>query len=148
MEGCGLIFATPVTFVTSLVFCLLVHFAFRRWPIVRRSCMAAAFVIVAALAIEIVLSLRVGPFHLHERFGRAYWAFHMVGFFLGPPAIAVLVYVVVSRFVGLVFVRVGLATVVCWFACMATLLGNIMVDEDIQGIDGSGQRPTESIFPP
>ena len=103
---------------------------------------------LAALAIEIVLSLRVGPFHLHERFGRAYWAFHMVGFFLGPPAIAVLVYVVVSRFVGLVLVRVGLTTVVCWFTCMATLLGNIMVDEDIQGIDGSGQRPTESIFPP
>jgi hypothetical protein len=58
------------------------------------------------------------------------------------------VYVAVSRFVRLVFVRIGLATTVCWFACMGTLFGNIMVDEDIQGIDGSGQRPTESIFPP
>jgi hypothetical protein len=148
MEGCGLVLAIPVTFVTSLVFCLLAHFAFRRWPKVRRICMAVAFVIVAALAIEVVLSLRIGPYHFHQRFGRAYWTLHMVGFLLGPPAIAVLVYVAVSRFVGLVFVRVGSATVVCWFACMATLLGNIMVDEDIQGIDGSGQRPTESIFPP
>ena len=148
MEGCGLVFATPVTFVSSFVFCLLAHFAFRRWPKVRRNCMAVAIVIVAALAIEVVLSLRIGPYHLHERFGRAYWTFHMAGFILGPPAMAVLVYVVVSRFVGLVFVRIGSATVVCWIACMATLLGHIMADEDIQSVDGSGQRPSESIFPP
>jgi hypothetical protein len=148
MEGCGLILAAPVTFVTSLVFCLLVHVTFSRWPQVRRICVAGAVLIVSALVIEVVLSLCVGPFHLHGRFGRGYGTFHMVGFLLGPPAIAVIAHLAVSRFVGLVFVRVGLATVVCWFACMATLLGNIMVDEDIHGIDGSGQRPTESIFPP
>jgi hypothetical protein len=148
MEGCGLVFAAPVTFASSLVFCVLAHLAFRRWPMVRPICVATAFVIVAALVIEVVLSLRIGPFHLYERFGRVYWAWHMVGFVLGPPAIAVLVFVAVSRFISVVFVRVGLATVVCWFACMATLLANIMVDEDIVGIDQSGQRPTESIFPP
>jgi hypothetical protein len=148
MEGCGLILAAPVTFVTSLLFCLLAHFAFCRWPQVRRICVVAAFLIVAALVIEAVLSLHVGPFHLHGRFGRGYWTFHMVGFLLGPPATAVLVYVAVSRFVSLVFVRVGLATVVCWLTCMTTLLANILVDEDIQGVDGSGQRPSESLFPP
>lgn len=148
MEGCGLVFAAPVTFITSLVFCFLAHLAFRRWPRLQHICVAAALVIVTALAIEVLLSLRVGPFHLYERFGSAYWTLHMVGFFLGPPSVAVLVFVVVSRFVSLVFVRVGLATLFCWFACMATLLANIMVDEDIVGIDQSGQRPTKSVFPP
>jgi hypothetical protein len=148
MEGCGLVVATPVTFVTSLVFCLLLHLAFRRWPNVRRACSAISFVVVAALIIEAVLSLRIGPFHLDERFGRAYWTCHVIGFFLGPPAVAVLVFVAISRFVTVVSVRVGLATVFCWFACMATLVANIMVDEDILGIDGSGHRPTKSVFPP
>jgi hypothetical protein len=148
MEGCGLILATPVTFVTSLVFCILIHFAFHQWPKLRHTCMAAAFVIVAGLLIEVVLSLCVGPFHLHERFGDVYWALHMAGFFLGPPAIAVLVFVGVSRFVSVVFVCLGLATAFCWLACMATLVANIMVDEDIVGIDQSGERPTKSVFPP
>jgi hypothetical protein len=148
MEGCGLIFATPITFITSLVFCVLVHLTFRRWPRLRHICVAVAFVIVTALAIEVLLSLRVGPFHLNERFGGAYWTLHMVGFFLGPPAIAVLVFVAVSRFASVVFVRVGLATAFCWFACIATLVANVMVDEDIVGIDQSGERPARSVFPP
>lgn len=148
MEGCGLVLATPFTLVTSLVFCLFVHFAFRRWPKVRRICTMVALVVVAALAIEIVLSLCVGPFHLHERFGRAYGSLHLVDLLFGPPAVGVLGYVAVSRFVGFFLLRVGLATVVCWFACMAILLANIMVDEDIEGVDGSGRRPTTSIFPP
>jgi hypothetical protein len=148
MENCGLVLALPVTFVTSLAFCFLLHFTFRRWGRVRPVCLVLALLIVAALLIEIVLSLRVGPFHLYERFGRAYWMLHMVGFTLGPPAIAALVFITASRFVSLIFVRVGLATLFCWFACMATLFANIMVDEDIVGIDQSGQRPTDSVFPP
>ena len=148
MENCGLVLAIPVTFLASLVFCLLAYFAFRRWPRVQHICMLIALLVVGALLVEVVLSFRVGPFHLYERFGRSYWALHMVGFFLGPPAVAVVVFVAISRFVRFVLVRVGLAAAVCWFACMATLLGNIMVDEDISGIDGSGQRPTDSLFPP
>ena len=148
MEGCGLVLATPVTFITSLVFCLLAHLAFRQRPRVRQVCTAFSLVIVAALIIEVALSLRMGPFHLYQRFGRAYWTFHMIGFFLGAPAIAVLVFVAVSRFVHAVVLRVGVATLFCWFACMATLFANIMVDEDIVGIDQSGVRPTKSVFPP
>ena len=148
MEGCGLVLATPLTFITSLGFCLLAHFAFRRWPGVRQVCTVVSFVIVAALIIEVALSFRIGPFHLYQRFGRAYWTFHMIGFSLGPPAIAVLVFIAVSRFVTAIFIRVGLATIFCWFACMATLFANIIVDEDIVGIDQSGLRPTKSIFPP
>ena len=148
MEGCGLVLATPVTFITSLVFCILVHLAFRRWPRVRHVSAVVSFVIVAALIIEVVLSLRIGPFHLYHRFGHAYWAFHLIGFFLAPPAVAVLVFAAVSRFVSAVFVRVGVATVSCWFVCMATLFANIMVDEDIVGIDQSGVRTTKSVFSP
>jgi hypothetical protein len=148
MENCGLVLAAPVTFVTSLVFCLLAYFAFRRWPRVQHICTVVAFLIVVALLVEIVLSLRIGPFHLYQRFGRGYWTFHLIGFLVGPPAIAMLVLVAISRFVRFVVVRVGLATVFCWLACMATLLFNIMVDEDIVGIDQSGVRPTESVFPP
>lgn len=148
MEGCGLVFATPITFITSLVFCILAHLAFRRWPTVKHVSALVSLVIVAALLIEIVLSLRVGPFHLYQRFGHAYWAFHMFGFFLGPPAVAVLMFSAVSRFLSPVFIRVGVATMFCWCACMATLLANIIVDEDIVGIDQSGVRPTKSVFPP
>ena len=148
MEGCGLILALPFTLLTSLVFCGLAHKAFLRWPQVRHVASVVAVLVVSLLVIEIAFLLRIGPFHLHERLGRSFWTVHMVGFLLGPPAIAVLVITAVWRFASVGAIRVGLATFVCWLACMATLVWNIMVDEDVSGIDGSGSRPTQSIFPP
>jgi hypothetical protein len=147
MELIGLLLAVPVTFVTSLVFCLLAYFGFRRWPRVRHVCIVAAFWIVGYLAAEVIAVFTIGPFHLHAFLGPIYWTLHMVGFLFGPPAVAVLVFVGVSRLVRVAAVPVALATLVCWFVCMTTLLGNIAIDEDIHGIDGSGHRPTHSIFP-
>jgi hypothetical protein len=147
MELFGLLFAVPVTFVTSLVFCLSAHFVFRRWARVQHFCTLGATLVVVSLLVETFLSLWIGPFYLDHRFGIFYWILHGIGFFFGPPAIGVLVFFTVSRFVRFTTVRVGLATAVCWIACMATLLANIMVDEDINGIKSSGSRPRNSIFP-
>jgi hypothetical protein len=147
MELFGLLLAVPVTLVTSVTFCVLAFFAMQRWPTFCHIALLVAVCVVAAVAIELVLSLTVGPFHLHQRFGGAYTAWHLVAFFFGPPAIAFLVLAGMCRLARLAVVRVGVAILVCWFACMATLLGNIVIDEDIHGIDGSGQRPTDSMFP-
>ena len=148
MELIGLLLAVPVTLVTSALFCILTHFAFRRWPHVRRVCVIAAFWVVGILIGEAAAVFRIGPFHLYQSLGPIYWALHMIGFVFGPPAVGVLVYVGASRLVRFAAIPIALATVVCWFACMVTLLGNIAIDEDINGIDGSGHRRDRSIFPP
>jgi hypothetical protein len=148
MELFGLLFAVPVTLVTSTVFCVLAFFATQRLPSIRRVAVVCSLCVVASLLVEVVCALTVGPFRLHQRLGAAYTTWHLVGFFLGPPAVALLVLVASSPLVRVGVLRIGIATALCWFACMATLLGNIMVSEDIYGIDGSGHRPTESVFPP
>ncbi len=148
MELFGLLFAAPVTLVASIVFCSLAFYASQRWPRLQEVAFVSGICILALLLIELLLSVTVGPFHLHQRFGSAYAVWHLVGFFLGPPAIGFLTLLAICRLVRLTAVLIGVATLLCWLACMATLLGNIMVDEDIHGIDGSGQRPTQSVFPP
>jgi len=144
MELFGLLFAVPATFAASLTFCVLAHFVFRRSPRVQYFCTLGAALVVVSLIVETSLSLWIGPLRLDHRFGIFYWILHGIGFFFGPPAIGVLVFVTVSRFVRFTTVRVGLATAVCWIVCMATLLANIMVDEDINGIKSSGSRPRNS----
>src|SRR4029077_18728282 len=148
MELFGLLFAVPVTLVTSTVFCILAHFAFRRWRCVRNVAAIASLVVAAYLALEALAVFRIGPFQIYQSIGPLYWELHMVGFIFGPPVIGVLVYVGVSRFVRFAPVPIILATVVCWFMCMFTLLGSIAIDEDIHGIDGSGERPRDGLFPP
>jgi len=147
MELIGLLLAAPVTFLTSFIFCLLAHFVFRRWPRVQLFSAVGAALVVAVLLVEVLLSLWIGPFHLDHRFGLSYRLFHEIGFLFGPPAVATLTFLAVSRIVRFATVRIGLATAACWFACMMALLANIMVDEDIHGIKNSGSRPRDSIFP-
>ena len=144
----GLLVTIPITLVTSTVFCVLAFFFANRWPKVGRFSVFASLCVLALLLLEATFVLTVGPFHLYQRLGAAYTVWHLIGFFLGPPAVGLLVLIGTSRFIRIGPVRVGVATVLCWFACMAALLGNFIVDEDIHGVDGSGQRPTRSLFPP
>jgi hypothetical protein len=144
MELFGLIFAVPVTLVASAVFCLLTFWALRRFPMLRSPVFFAASIVLFSVALELVLSFAVGPLALHQRFDSIHSVLHFANFVLAPPAIACVIIVAALRWgfrpLPLSIVAIG----VCWFTCMASLLGNIVVDEAIYGIDGSGIPPTQT----
>ena len=144
MELFGLIFAVPVTLVTSTVFCLLAFWAFRRFPMLRSPVCIAASIVLCSVALELVLSFAVGPLALHQRFDGIHSVLHFANFVLAPPAIACVILVATLRWGFPPLPLRIVAVCACWFTCMASLLGNIVVDEAIYGIDGSGIPPTQS----
>jgi len=144
MELFGLILAVPFTLLSSTAFCSLALWAFRRFPMLQSPIAVGASVILCSVALEFILSLAVGPLALHHRFDGVHSALHFANFVLAPPAIACVILVVaLRRGVRPIPLRIA-AICVCWFACMASLLGNIVVSEAIYGIDGSGIPPTQS----
>ena len=141
MEMFGLLFAIPVTLVTSTVFCLLALRGFRRFPMLRSLAFIAASIVLCSVALELVLSLALGPLVLHQRFDGIHSVLHFANFILAPPAIASVILLPALRW-GLPLRIVAVCA--CWFTCMASLLGNLVVDEAIYGVDGSGIPPTLS----
>jgi hypothetical protein len=142
MELIGLMLALPVTLVTSTVFCLLAFCAFHRFPRLRSPVAVFASIILASVVLEVVLSFTFGPLSLHRHLDGLHSVVHFANFILAPPAVACVVLVRAAQSgAGSILLRVA-AICVCWFTCMASLLGNIVVDEAIYGIDGL--PPTEA----
>ena len=137
MELFGLILAIPFTLLTSTVFCLLAIWVFRRFPKLRAPAFIAASVVLCFVVLEVILSVAFGPLALHRRFGGVHSVLHFANFVLAPPAITCVILVAALRrgdpSLALRIVAIG----ACWFTCMASLFGNIAVDEAIYGIDGS-----------
>ena len=144
MELIGLMLALPVTLVTSTVFCLLAFWAFGRFPQLRSPVGVFAGIVVGSVVLEIVLSIAFGPLSLHRHLDGLHSVVHFINFILAPPAVACVILVRAARS-GTRSVLPRIAAIgVCWFTCMASLLGNIVVDEAIYGIDGSGISPTQT----
>jgi hypothetical protein len=144
MELFGLLFAVPVTLFTSTVFCFLALWAFTRWPFLRPICGMLALLVLLSVAVEVFLSVRVGPLQLHNRWGVVHEVVHYTNFFLAPPAVACAIFLPCIHYGLRRWVQRILAIGACWFTCMAVLLGHITVDEEIYGVDGSGVPPTQS----
>ena len=142
MELIGLLLAIPVTLLISAVFCVLAIWALRRFAILRVPVLVASSVIFCSVVLEIILSFALGPLALHNRFGSLHSGLHFANFVLAAPAVACLILVAALRR-GSFALRL-LAICVCWFTCMASLLSNIVVYENIYGVDGSGTPPTQS----
>lgn len=72
----------------------------------------------------------------YSRLGLGFAVIHEVSFWLGPPAIANLLLLgcFLKRDLWSLS-KIAVATFLCWFACMAALVGNIAVDEAIVGVD-------------
>ena len=144
MELLGLLFAVPVTLLTSTAFCFLALWAFTRWPFLRLICGVLALLVLLSLAIEAFLSVLVGPLQLHNRWGVIHAVVHHANFFMAPPAVACAIYLSCIHGDLLRGEQRILAIGACWFTCMGVLLGQIAVDEEIYGVDGSGVPATQS----
>jgi hypothetical protein len=114
MELFGLLFALPVTLVASLVYTALLLALFRFLPIVGRLLAAASLVVVAAIAVEAGFLGAMGASGSYAHLGHRFTALHFFGFFLGPPAVANLVYFYGTRRNLKWWLRFSSATVCCW----------------------------------
>jgi len=137
MELFGLLFAVPVTFVASVAYAALVLAIFKFLPVFGRVLVAGSVVVVALTAAELILLATMGAKGTYADLGQRFTAMHFLGFVLGPPAVANLVFYLASRWNLKKWLGFSFATLCCWLACMAALLGNIAVDEAIVGVDAA-----------
>jgi hypothetical protein len=135
MELFGLLLAAPVTFVASVVYVALILAVFRFLPVIGKVLVVGSIGVVVVIAAELALLATMGAKGTYAHLGQLFTAIHFFGFFLGPPAVANLVFYYTSRLSTRQWLRFSSATFCCWIACMAALLGNIAVDEAIVGID-------------
>jgi hypothetical protein len=135
MELFGLLLAMPVTFVASFVYAALALALFSFLPVVARVLVSASLFVIALIVTELVLFAALGPKGTYAHLGHGFTALHFLGFLLGPPAVANLVFHVGCQWNLNRWLRFFSATGCCWITCMSALLGNIVVDEAIVGID-------------
>ncbi len=135
MELLGLFFAAPVTLVTSVIYTALAIAAFGRWPAVKKAALPISYGVAALVALEVMLLVSVGAksafLHLHH----AYTVLHFLVFLFAPPAIANLVLHLTAKKEKKNWMQFAAAAACCWITCMSVVLGNIMVDEAIMGVD-------------
>jgi hypothetical protein len=142
MEIVGLLLAVPVMLVVSIGFCLGAYFAFRWFPRLRLPAAILASVVLFSVMLEIGLSMAFGALAFHNCFGGFQTAMRIANMVLAAPAIAIIILVGGSR-PGVRPRAVCIAAiVVCWFACMASIVGNIVVSEAVYGVDGMGVPAT------
>ena len=134
MELFGLLFAVPLTMIPSAAYTALAIWAFRRWPTLKKVAVPASIGVALLLGVEVLLLVTLGAksafFHLHH----VYTVLHFSVFLLAPPAIANLVLHLTAK-KEKKWLQFGASAGCCWIACMVALLGNIMVDEAIIGVD-------------
>ena len=134
MELFGLLFATPVTLVTSLVYTWLMFAVFTRRPVVKRLAVLLSCLVAASVFCEASLMLVQGAKVAYARLGHVYTAIHFLNLLVAPPAVANLVLAITARRWKKTL-QLAAGTACCWAACMTVLLGNIAVDEAIGGVD-------------
>jgi hypothetical protein len=131
----GLFIAIPVSFVASAVYTVLALEAFARWPSFGKICVWVSRVVATLLLIEVVLLLAIGPKSAYANFHHVFTTLHFMVLLLCPPAIANLVLSVSAKAELRKWLRYIAAVGCCWSSCVAVLIGHIMIDESIVGID-------------
>jgi len=136
MELFGLLFAVPVTLVTSAVYCVGAAFILTKLRVLRPVALIGSLLVGLCILTEIVLLGALGAKAAYSRLGFGFTVIHEVSFWLGPPAIATLLLLLLPiRSDTWKRRKIVVASLVCWFVCMGALFGNIAVDEAIVGID-------------
>jgi hypothetical protein len=139
MENFGILLAIPATLVASTVYCLGAAILLAKVPRLRRVALAGSFLVVLAILVEIILLVALGAKTSYIRLGVGFAVMHYICFWLGPPAVANLVLILLSHgFDTWKPWRIVVAVLACWFVCMPTVVVNIVIDEQIVGINGEG----------
>jgi hypothetical protein len=88
MELVAIVLSIPVAFVACLVYCFLIAKYVVHTETLRRAMCAVSAVVLAAIAIEITLLATLGAVASRAAIGPAFYVAHVIGFFLGTPALA------------------------------------------------------------
>jgi len=138
MELFGLLFAVPVTLVTSLVYTGLMLALFTRWPVVKRIAIPLSYLVATSVVLEIGILGLLGAKASYAHLRHIYTVIHFLNLLLAPPALANLVVAFAARRGKQRTVQFWAGTACCWVACITVLFGNIMIDEAIVGV-GAGK---------
>jgi hypothetical protein len=135
MELFGILFAIPVTFVTSLVYAALIIAASGRWPRIKLALLLFSGCVGVCVAAEI---LALGIWGAKGAYGHLRHAFTLVHFLnclLIPPAVAHVILLLGARATSRGWLQLLMVVPCCWFACMASIMWGIAIDEAIVGPD-------------
>ena len=121
--------------MASAVYTVLALEAFARWPTFGKICVWVSRVVAALFLIEVVILLVVGPKSAYENLHHVFTALHFAVLFLCPPAIANLVLSASAKADLRKWLRYIAGVGCCWVSCVVVLIGHIMIDESIVGID-------------
>jgi len=135
MELLGLLLAAPVTLIISAIYTALALAAFARWPTAKTVALPISYAIAALVGLEVLFLVSVGAKSAFLHFHHAYTVLHFLVFLLAPPAIANLVLHLTAKKEKKKWLQFAASTSCCWVACMTVLLGNIMIDEAIMGVE-------------
>ncbi|MCE9559101.1 MAG: hypothetical protein K8R88_09135 [Armatimonadetes bacterium] len=138
MELIGLVLAIPGTLVASLAYCLCASSVLNRYPKLHLPILMFSPIMIASTALEFVFYQRIGALGLYNMVGPAYLTVHDINFLLTAPSVANIVLIGGHHFDFSKAMRQGLAILFCWFLAWPTVFFNVVVDEDLFGIDGVG----------
>lgn len=131
----GLLIAIPVSLVASVVYTVLAVETFERWPLIEKVGVSLSRVIAVMLLFEVALVVTIGPKSAYTEFQHAFTTLHFVVLLLFPPAFANLILRASTKAHYRKWLRNVVSMGCCWISCMAILIGQIMINESIVGID-------------
>jgi hypothetical protein len=136
VELIGLILALPVALAVSVAYCIGAALVLTKQKALRPVTLFGSSLVLCGILTEALLLANHGAKGVYARFGIGFALLHEVSFWLGPPAFANLALLgCFLRADAGRLTRVAIPSLLCWFACIGALVGNIAVDEAIVGVD-------------
>ncbi len=141
MEVLGLLLSIPVAFGVSAFYSLFaLLFLSGRDPL-GVAVRVLSWMVLATLAVEAAGLAAIGAVRLHDRLGGLFTTIHILVLVLGAPAVANLV-ARLARARGLTHIAVWACTgLACFVVGVGLVFGNVVISEQIYGVDGLGVVP-------
>lgn len=146
MELIGLMLAVPATLLATCAYVAMLAGVMRFLPKIAGFVAVGSVAALGCVAVEQFYLSSFGAVETYARLGRTYAAIHLVAFFLGPPAIANLVFLAARLLKRSMWTAAIAAGTLCWPASLITVGMNILIDEHIAGVDAG--LSFESLPPP
>jgi hypothetical protein len=135
MEVLAIALSVPLAIVASVVYCFVLGKVIARFETPSRWLRRASFIIVGLITLEFVLVLTVGAVKSRQLIGPGYYIVHLVGFFLGMPALANIL-LLSQRTPGVK--RLLVAAGICAVFGVSLVFLQYHVSEALYGVDGIG----------
>ncbi len=141
MELFGILFAMPIGFVVSLLYVRKAADWLDYNKLSAAVWVIPTITVLMLACIEITILISVGAYKADQQHHVAFSLLHLPVLFLGAPAVANAVLLISRRLHISRKASITAATLLCFLAGMTLLFTNIVISEDIYGVDGTGVRP-------